>query len=45
MIGIGLTIILLLWFISMTLEDIKIILKYRNILLEKQNEILKGGNK
>jgi hypothetical protein len=40
MISIGITIILCLWFICMSLEDIKIELRYRNSLLKEQNNIL-----
>jgi hypothetical protein len=42
---IGITIFLGFYFVIVLLQDIKIILRYTNILLEKQNEILKGGNK
>jgi hypothetical protein len=42
---IGITIFLGFYFVILLLQNIKIELRYRNILLEKQNEILKGGNK
>lgn len=45
MILIGITIFLGFYFVIVLLQDIKIELRYRNVLLEKQNEILKGGNK
>jgi hypothetical protein len=42
---IGITIFLGFYFVIVLLQDIKIELRHRNSLLEKQNEILKGGNK
>ena len=45
MIGIGITIVLCIWFICISLEDIKIELRYRNNLLQEQNKILKEKNK
>jgi hypothetical protein len=42
---IGITIFLGFYFVILLLQNIKIELRYRNILLEKQNEILKGDNK